>query len=181
MASPVGHTICGLAIYIVWCKNIRFWFKEWPIVIWAVFCANLPDFDLFAGLMKGELNQYHQGYTHTLGFALFIGVTVYFVLKIMKIKRALSIAMLSFFLVFFHVLMDSFNYDSKPPIGVMLLWPFSNHYFNPIQIFYPVPHSEPGDVFSDVFMNAVCREIVLLLVPFVVLVYLKIKKAYGKN
>ncbi len=181
MPSPVGHTLFGLGLYILWCKNILICFKRWMLTLWVIVCANLPDFDLFAGLFTGELSRYHQGYTHTLGFALFVGLVVFGILKIIKIKDVLSISLLSFVLVFFHVLMDSCNFDSRFPIGVMLFWPFSNHYFNPIQIFYPVPHSEPGDVFSAVFMDAVGRELILLFIPFVIIIFFKVRKNYGKN
>lgn len=185
MPSPVGHTLFGLWIYVIWCKNLPRLLSgrlsDWILIIWIIFCSNLPDFDLFIGLAEGDLSKYHQTYTHTLGFALIIGLATFLFLKIKKQNRIYSISFLTFISVYFHVILDSLNCDSRPPVGVMLFWPFSNRYFNPIQIFYPVPHSQPSDVFTSFFVNAVLREIMLLSVPLLILIYIKFKKSYGKG
>lgn len=181
MPSPVGHTLFGLGIYVVWCKNLRPWLTQLPLIIWVIICANLPDFDLFIGLVRGNLGKYHQGYTHTLGFAIVVGLTVYLVLKFLKSKNAFNISLLSFFIIFLHIFLDIFNDDSNPPVGVRIFWPFSNQYFNSLPIFYPVPHSQLSDVFSGPFISAIMREIILLLVPLLILVYFKWKKGYEKN
>lgn len=181
MPSPVGHTIFGLGIYVVWCKNLRAWLGQWPLILWVIFCANLPDFDLFAGLLTGDLTKYHQTYTHTLGFVLFVALVIFFALKVIKSKNVYSITFLTFLAVFSNVILDLFNYDSREPVGVMLFWPFSNKYFHLLPVFYPVPHSRPGDIFSPLFTNAVNREVILLFIPFLVLVWFKFKRSYGKD
>lgn len=181
MPSPVGHTIFGLGIYILWCKNLRNWLKQLPLILWIIFCANLPDFDLFIGLVTGDLTKYHQTYTHTLGFALIVSLATFLVLKIKVSKSVYSITLLTFLAVFSNVLLDLFNYDSRVPIGVMLFWPFSNQYFRLMPIFYPVPHSHPSDIFSPLFTNAVIREVMLLFIPLLALVWFKFKRSYGKS
>lgn len=181
MPSPVGHTLLGLGVYVIWCRNLWLWLSQWFLIIWIIFCANLPDFDLFIGLANGNLSKYHQGYTHTLGFAILFGFITFLFLKLIKFKDAASISLLTFILIFSHVFLDAFNYDSRPPIGVMLFWPFSSRHFNPCQIFYPVPHTQPADIFTSFFMNAVMREIILLFIPLMILIYFKLKRDYAKS
>lgn len=181
MPSPVGHTLFGLGVYVIWCRNLRDWVNQIPLIIWVVFCANLPDFDFFIGITKGELNKYHQGYTHTLGFAAAIGIFSFLVLKIIKKKNALSISFLTFLVVFSHVLLDAFNYDSRAPIGVMLFWPFSKRYISLFPIFYPVPHSYLGDIMTLPFISAVICEILLLFIPLFLLVFFKWRKSDRKG
>lgn len=166
MPSPVGHTLSGLILYVIWNKNIRWW-----LIIWVILCANLPDFDFFIGVALGNLNKIHQMYTHTLGFALIVSLFTFLILRLKGIKGAYSITFLTFLAIFSHVVLDSFNYDSRPPIGVMLFWPFSNHYFNIIPIFYAVPHSQVSDMFSSFFIRAAVREVAILFIPLLVLLW----------
>lgn len=167
MPSPVGHTLFGLTIYVLWCKNLRKWLNEWYIILWIIFCANLPDIDFFIGVALGDMNRFHQVYTHTLGFALVAGLIVY------AVKKNYRISLLTFIAVYTHVILDSLNHDTRPPIGVMLFWPFSNKHFNPMQIFYAVPHLRIYDIFSSFFMKAVMHEVLLLFVPLLVLILWK--------
>lgn len=181
MPSPVGHTLFGLGIYIIWCKDIRLYLSQWVLIIWFIFCANLPDFDFFIGLALGNLSKFHQTYTHTLGFASIVGLITFFILRIVGCKRANFVSILTFIIIFFHVILDVFNYDSRPPVGVMLFWPFSDRYFNLIPIFYAVPHLQLNDIFNSFFIKAVIREIMLLFIPFLILIYFRLKRSYGKG
>lgn len=171
MPSPVGHTLFGLMLCVFWCKNLG----QWKIILWILFCANLPDIDFFIGLAFGNMNRFHQVYTHTLGFALVTGLIVY------AVKKNYRISLLTFIAVYTHVIMDSVNYDTRPPIGVMLFWPFSNQHFNPIKIFYAVPHSRPQDIISSFFIRAAIREVLLLSVPLLVLTWFKLWKKSGRT
>jgi inner membrane protein len=70
MASPVGHTLAGLAIFLQ-----RFDGKSpfRPAVVAAVLLANLPDLDfLFSWMISGDPNLYHQAFTHSLFFIVMI-------------------------------------------------------------------------------------------------------------
>jgi membrane-bound metal-dependent hydrolase YbcI (DUF457 family) len=180
MPSPVGHTLFGLGMYIAWCKNLKFFYKEWKLFLWIVVCANLPDFDLFVGIAMGNLSKVHQGVSHTLGFALVVWLVTYITLKAFKARYAVSVSFLSFLLVLLHIFLDAFNNDSRPPIGVRLLWPFSDKYFRWYPLFYPVPHSKITDVFSNSFVNAMCYEFILLFAPFLLICYFKWRKSCEK-
>lgn len=181
MPTPVGHTLLGLSVYIVWCKNITQWLRQWRLILWVIFCSNLPDFDLVPGLFVNDLSRYHQTYTHTLGFALLVWLITFIVLKIKKAENYFSISFLSFLVVYINIILDAFNYDSRPPIGIQLFWPISGAYFNVLPIFYAVPHSYLSDVISSPFIQAVVREVMILSVPFLLLLYIKMKRDYGKG
>lgn len=174
MPSPVGHSLFGLILYVLWCKNLI----QWKVILWTLFCANLPDIDFFIGLAFGNMNRFHQGYTHTLGFALIVGIIGYVVNPALSgfavsLRSRKGGALLTFLAVYTHVILDSINHDSRPPIGVMLFWPFSDKYFNPIQIFYAVPHSRIEDIVSSFFIRAAVREALLLSVPLLLLILWK--------
>ena len=176
MPSPVGHTLLGLGIYTVWCRNLRQWLYQWKIILWVVICANLPDIDFIPGLLQGDMSRYHQTYTHTLGFALVVTVVTFIVLKIRKVKNCLSVSLLTFTIVFTHIILDTLTCDSRPPIGSQLFWPFSCRYFHFASFFSPVPHSGLSDIFDPLFIKAIAREIILIGIPVVIVMLWKWKR-----
>lgn len=171
MPSPVAHTLFGLTIYTAWCRNIRNWLKQWKIILWVIFCSNLLDFDLFIGLIKGNMGLYHQGYSHTLGVILIITLVVYVVLKLVKNQSAVNITFLTFLVLFSHLLLDMFNMDSNPPIGIMAFWPFYSGYINFYQLFKPVPHLSFSDIFDPMFIEAVCSDMLVSVLLLIVILF----------
>lgn len=173
MPSPLGHTLLGLGIYVLFCRNIHQWLKEWKIVLWIVFCANLPDIDFIPGLIEGNLGLYHQTYTHTLGFVLLITLITFTILKLKKNKETYYITLLTFITLIAHLILDMLTLDTKMPIGVQFLWPFSKQYFNIYPVFSPVPHSNLSDISSPLFIKAIIYEAVLLFIPITLLILFK--------
>jgi membrane-bound metal-dependent hydrolase YbcI (DUF457 family) len=122
MPSPVGHALGGIA-------------AGWPLVpertrraatlLAAVAIA--PDLDLIVGV--------HRGASHSLGAAVIAGA-VMFALAPRDRGRwsgAVTVAWAS------HVLLDWLSNDTRPPVGIMALWPFTQHYYKAaIEIFPPV-------------------------------------------
>lgn len=142
MPSPVAHSLIGIAIASAWLLP-RATFRELPRHLWnhrialavGVVLANLPDIDFIPGLLTGDLNRFHHQHTHTLGFVLFATFLVDWAWR-RRADAPRTIGLLALALLGSHLVADLFIQDSKPPYGIMALWPFSpEYYISPIAIF----------------------------------------------
>ena len=69
MPLPLGHTAIGLALYEG--ATNRSAFEDWKTPLAAAVLANLPDIDVFLGLLWAwNGSAFHRGPTHSLLFAL---------------------------------------------------------------------------------------------------------------
>jgi len=76
-----------------------------------------------------------------------------------------------------HVLLDWLSNDTRPPIGVMALWPFTHDYYKAaIEIFPPVSRRYWETKFWLFNLRAVLTEI-LILGPFAALVLWRTRRA----
>ncbi|HNR93358.1 MAG TPA: metal-dependent hydrolase [Kiritimatiellia bacterium] len=134
MSSPVGHSVIGAAFGVLYflkpAGRRGLWVQaaeKWPWILGAALFANLPDIDYIPGVMAGELNLYHHGVTHTLGWAALVSLLVWIPLR-PKGARGRELSLI-FLLLFSHLALDWVTADGKEPYGIMILWPFSNNYF----------------------------------------------------
>ena len=122
MPSPVGHGLGGIA-------------AAWPLVpertrraaaiVAAVAIA--PDLDLLVGT--------HRGASHSLGAAFIAGAVMAIVARRDRLRWGcgVGVAWAS------HVLLDWLSNDTRPPVGIMALWPLNHDYYKAaIEIFPPV-------------------------------------------
>ncbi len=77
--------------------------------------ASAPDLDL---LIHG-----HRGPSHSLGAALIAGAIALLTTRRPRWAIAVTAAWGS------HVLLDWMGTDTRPPVGVMALWPFTREYY----------------------------------------------------
>jgi hypothetical protein len=75
----------------------------------------LPDIDFFWGRHNME--------THSLGFAIAIGLLAFAWKRQARLAVAVTLAIAS------HILFDWLGSDDLPPLGVMALWPISNDFY----------------------------------------------------
>lgn len=151
MSSPVGHSVIGAAVGVLYFLKPSDWrslwnraSEKWPLLLAAALLANLPDMDYIAGIMAGELNLYHHGVTHTLGWISLVSLLVWIPLRSKGAGgRELS---LIFLLLFSHLALDWVTADGKEPYGIMILWPFSDDFF--ISGIPLLPHLRKAD-FSE--------------------------------
>ncbi len=109
--------------------------KPWQLLIFCAALANLPDIDYFFGIAQGAPNLYHRQFTHSLGFAVLIGLACGLFFKI-RGRRFWPMFYLAGVSCFSHVVLDFFGNDTSHPLGVVALWPFSSAYFmSPVPIF----------------------------------------------
>jgi membrane-bound metal-dependent hydrolase YbcI (DUF457 family) len=145
--SPVGHGLGGIA-------------AAWPLVpertrraaaiVAAVAIA--PDLDLLVGT--------HRGPSHSLGAALIAGLVTAIVARRDRLRWAagVSAAWAS------HVLLDWLSNDTRPPIGIMALWPLHHDYYKAaIEIFPPVSRKYWESRFWRYNAHALVVEVLLLL------------------
>jgi membrane-bound metal-dependent hydrolase YbcI (DUF457 family) len=84
-----------------------------------------PDLDLLLHIHRTE--------THSVGAALLAGTIAWLVTRRPRWGAAVSLAWGS------HVLLDWLSNDTRPPLGVMALWPLTREYYKAsIEIFLPV-------------------------------------------
>lgn len=120
-------------------------------LLWAgVAAACLPDLDFLWGRHNLE--------THSLGFALLVGLVAW------GWTRSTRWALVCALAVATHVLFDWLGSDTTPPLGVMALWPMtSDFYFADAFVFEAISRRYWLPNFVQHNLMAVAREIALLL------------------
>jgi membrane-bound metal-dependent hydrolase YbcI (DUF457 family) len=93
--------------------------QDWKVLLLGAFLANCPDFDFFLVWFL-QLEGYHRGSSHSLGFGLGVGLLTAALLR----PRSLREGLVYGFATFSHSLLD---YLTTGPGGggLKLLWPFS--------------------------------------------------------
>jgi membrane-bound metal-dependent hydrolase YbcI (DUF457 family) len=144
MPSPIGHALGGIAAG--WGTGGRQNLQA-AAVLAAVAIA--PDLDLAFGS--------HREISHSIGAAAAAGLVALVATRSPRWALAIALAWGS------HVLLDWLSNDTRPPVGVMALWPFSgDHYKAPIEIFPPVSRRYWESRFWIYNLRAVAVEVIVL-------------------
>ena len=175
MATPVGHSLAG---YLVsgWSDGTRGPHKVRWLLLY-VCLANAADLDFLPGILLGRPSLYHQGVSHSLGFALVVSLAVAGVCRL-RGKSFAAIFALSCAAYVSHLVIDFFGSDTRPPYGIPIFWPLSGEYFiSPIPVFWGVHHAGTAvgsalewliALLHPYNLGAIALEVVILL-PFVAL------------
>lgn len=124
--------------------------KPWKLLLLCVVLANLPDVDFVLGIVHGHPNLYHRLLSHSIGFALAVGVLCGLYGKL-RHGRFLPMFALSVGACFSHVVLDYLGADTSEPHGVTALWPFSTAYFiAPVTLFSAL---KKGDTVADLALG----------------------------
>lgn len=177
MPSPAGHSLigfaCGAACCLPRCGSWRqlgrrLW--RWRgLLLMCVVLANAPDIDYLFGLAAGDLNSRHQLITHTLGWITVVAVCVWSAQRYFPRKTVRMSLGLIFLLLASHLAADYFGSDTRPPLGIMALWPFSSRfYLSPWPVFPAPSKTTLGDLLSLKNLFVVLTEIAFVA-PFVLL------------
>jgi len=117
MPSPIGHALAGMAVGWVVADPVvppRRRAVE-PVIFGAVAVA--PDLDLLVGL--------HRMYAHSIGATLVVLLVARLTLGPGQWRLALAVAAAWGS----HLLLDWLGNDTSSPFGLMVLWPFSDEYY----------------------------------------------------
>ena len=139
MASVFGHAVAAIAIGSSLSKpfkSIKFW-------LICIGCAILPDLDVIGFSFGISYNSFwgHRGFSHSIVFALLMGVffamTFYYPLLKKEYKKLILIGFCFFLCTLSHSLLDALTTGGK---GVALLSPFDNaRYFFPWKVIQVSP------------------------------------------
>ena len=150
MATPIGHSILGLAFALLPSTRrslhhlkLRYW------LLLVVIAANFADLDFLPGLIVGDINLYHHGISHSFFAALLFALCSTLLLRNRLNNMSWQIATLSFIAYSSHLFADMLGQDTRAPYGIPLFWPISHEYFiSPVILFPGVKHGVPGDSIS---------------------------------
>ena len=113
--------------------------------------AIAPDVDLLVGT--------HRGASHSIGAAVFAGLVTAVLVRSGRWRwsAAAALAWLS------HVCLDWLSNDTRPPLGIMALWPITHDYYKAaIEIFPPVSRRYWESRFWVYNLRAVIVELLIL-------------------
>jgi inner membrane protein len=175
MATPLGHSLAGYAIYNL-ADGTRGHSRK-SLALLCVFMANAADLDFLPGTLLGSPAVYHQGATHSLGFTLLASLRVAGICQL-RGKPFASMLFWSGIAYLSHLVIDLLCPDTRLPHGIPLLWPISaEHFISPIAVFLGVRHAKSAatstlewleGILHPYNMAAIAVEVGLLL-PFVLL------------
>ena len=158
------HAISVLRVFRV-LRELRVLRAWWPVVAWCGVAACLPDVDFAWGRHNME--------THSLGFALLLGVATLVWRPSAKVALACALAVST------HVLFDWLGSDDRAPFGVMALWPLtSEFYYADAWLFGAISRHYGRSDFVSQNVLAVLRELAIL-VPVVMAVWLYRRKKFA--
>jgi membrane-bound metal-dependent hydrolase YbcI (DUF457 family) len=142
MATPIGHALAGYAV-CSWARG-----KEdregRDLLILCVVLAMAPDLDFLPGLFVGTPALFHQGVTHSIGFALAVSLGTAGMYHLGTRRRPFyTVFSLGFLAYTSHLLLDYLGPDAREPYGIPVLWPLSGeHFISPIPILLGSQHAE---------------------------------------
>jgi membrane-bound metal-dependent hydrolase YbcI (DUF457 family) len=129
MPSPVGHALAG---YVVGASIAGPALTRHRALLFAAL-ACLPDIDFLFGM--------HATYTHSVGAIMIVAAALALVLRPWgPLDSARGRLVLAGTLAYAsHPLLDWLGRDTSPPLGIMMLWPFSTqHFMSPVPLITPV-------------------------------------------
>lgn len=132
MATPVGHTLAGAALWALADRKKRVSVLS-GVLLAAVF-SNWPDIDYLFGFWVGYPNRYHHMATHSLVFAAGTGLAVAGVLMLMKrpVGEIRFYGVWTAVLTGSHLLLDWVTIDRSRPYGIQLFWPLDMYTIAPV-------------------------------------------------
>jgi inner membrane protein len=170
MPTPVGHSLAGLGLYLLFNRNYNF-LKDLKGFIPFFIAATAADLDFIPGLLIGEANRYHHGITHSMGASL---IAAFIFSLLFRLNHSFGKRTVIFSLLFLsHIFLDYFSMDTSFPYGVPLFWPLSERYYlSVIPVFIDIQRGNMGLLFSLHNWMAAFRE-VLIVGPFaaILLIY----------
>ncbi|MEE9348551.1 MAG: metal-dependent hydrolase [Flavobacteriaceae bacterium] len=174
MASFFGHALTSIAIgkgFSFKNKTLKFW-------ILAIFCAVLPDADVISFKLGIPYASFwgHRGFTHSILFALLVGVFI--ALLFYRSKKWYLYAVFFFLATVSHTLLDALTNGG---LGVALFSPFDNtRYFFPWR---PIQVSPIGieNFLSERGWRVIKSELFYIGIPSIIFIGFTRLKAYLKK
>jgi membrane-bound metal-dependent hydrolase YbcI (DUF457 family) len=120
---PIGHA-CISASAVVALKSDFSLKSDWKILTLGLLLSIAPDFDYALVWIFKLSNSWHRGFSHSLVFALVLGVSAAFIMKVDRICNVLIFTAAAAS----HTFLD-FATSHTAEGGVTLFWPISSQQF----------------------------------------------------
>lgn len=164
MASPVAHSLAGIIVYFTAHRRPTAVSRD---LLWLILAANIADFDLIPSVLMGDHSLYHRTLSHSITGALLFAAIVYAVCRWREHSRPWRMTLLMFTAYLSQLVVDWLSFDTGPPAGIPLFWPFSHeHYIADPTVFLNI---ERDDMLSAPIIlhnvKAVLLEIIVLGPP----------------
>jgi len=168
MASPLGHSLIGVALYLATVRSSE-WSRRWGWLFLLVLFSTMADIDYFPALL-GDIdlaNAFHRGLTHTALFAFGIVVLYLITGGIKKHEFLWKPALVLLAASLIHLVLDVVAEDGKAPFGIPVFYPFSNSYYYGPWIIFPKIHKGS---YAELFSSANVRVALFEILFFTVLI-----------
>ena len=118
MPLPVAHGLVGASVVAALLPSAQP--GRWKWLALGAFLGVAPDFDYALNWLRVSRGGWHHGFTHSIPFALVVGLVTVIILRQWKVRSFLMVvaAYVS------HTLLDYMLTESR---GVALWWPFTNY------------------------------------------------------
>lgn len=189
MATPIGH---GLAGYLVYRSLLGSNKKDSSMLLLLCACLAIsPDLDFLPGIFYGQPALYHQGVSHSLGFAVTVGLISTVAYKKYAKDAGSLLGKWSLFSLAYasHLLLDLFGPDKSPPYGIPLFWPLTDDsYLSPVQILWGVHHAKSTSTSTTEWVNSILNlhnvgaigiELAVVLPWILIVIYFQRQSHYG--
>lgn len=187
MASPIGHSLVGLAVADLSESGSaarRYWWYALTLL-----SVNAADLDFLPGLVVGDVNRFHRSATHSLLAAVIFGLGVMVVARLWRLP-AVRAALVSTGLYATHLFLDFLSGNGAKPSGQPLLWPFARgEVISPWTPLAGIDHGTRGDAlwqFIEVLLSLNNLQVILvealLFAPLLLLArYLRAPASAGRG
>jgi len=150
MASPLGHSMMGVAIYMATVRPAD-WLKRWGwLFLLILFCA-AADFDYLPAAF-GRLDlaeKFHRKFTHTFLFAASAALIYLIAGGIIRRKILWKSALILVAAMVIHLGIDIVSLDTKEPRGIAPFEPFSDiRLYSPVILFPNIQKGSYADIVS---------------------------------
>jgi LexA-binding, inner membrane-associated putative hydrolase len=177
MPSPIGHTLGAYATLLALDPSLARNRRTNSLALGTAFVfGSLADADFIVAYFTSNPVLRHHYFSHSVPFAILIGVLSFITLKALHYKKAGWYTLLLTAAYGSHLLLDYFAYDGGYPYGIPLFWPLTNrHFLAPIWIFQYINRGEWGDLFGWHNFHAVLIEIAVTG-PLALLAYARARR-----
>lgn len=172
MPLPVAHGLLGACVAAALQESSES--HRWKLLLAGAFLGICPDFDYALNWLRISGGGWHHGFTHSILFALFLGLTTAAVLGGSKLR---SIVVFSCAAVS-HTLVDFLMTEST---GVALWWPFTDRRFR-LSLPNPIDYTwDNGSLWGSAIDLLRISLIELMIFAPILLVVLLVRRLYGKT
>ena len=125
MPTPLAHALAGVVVHVATAPRDEIASRRRAAI--TVGAALAPDLDFAWQLLDGV--NHHQTQTHSVGVAVGVAALITAAAAMAGVRRPLALGLAGLLGWSSHLLLDLMNVDTHPPIGLMVLWPFSSTHF----------------------------------------------------